>query len=264
MAGGSGYEPSSWEELSGEQQDEIFTKWRDATYDEFYDSEVENWRDSGQALEDAKQALADEFEQSHLQWTFDALEKVSNETGVALSHSESFDILSATTLAYKSRYGDGKADPDVTIDADKLSEPLRAKVTDDMRDKIEAALVDMFNKLAEQNAGNAEPPEHLGEGISDYQGEVWDSMRDRDKFAWARDHGELPEGEAGTGEIDEDEASALRDLADSNDPKAIWSIADSDHGKELLLNTDWQGSLDLHDKETMDRFNAYVGKKASA
>jgi hypothetical protein len=27
-----------------------------------------------------------------------------------------------------------------------------------------------------------------------------------------------------------------------------------------LLGTDWNGTLNLKDKETMDRFNAYVGK----
>ena len=48
----------------------------------------------------------------------------------------------------------------------------------------------------------------------------------------------------------------------SSDPKSIWKVADSPKGKELLLGTNWSGVLKLNDKETMDRFNKYVGKAA--
>jgi HK97 family phage major capsid protein/HK97 family phage prohead protease len=57
------------------------------------------------------------------------------------------------------------------------------------------------------------------------------------------------------------DVDTLRDLANSSDPKAIWAIADSTHGKNLLLGTTWNGVLNLHDPETMERFNAYVGKE---
>ena len=59
----------------------------------------------------------------------------------------------------------------------------------------------------------------------------------------------------------DDEIEALTELAESDDPEAIWAIADSDYGKDLLLDSDWIGALDLKDKETMERFNAYVGRK---
>ena len=49
-------------------------------------------------------------------------------------------------------------------------------------------------------------------------------------------------------------------LARSSDPKALWAIADSEKGKDLLLGTSWSGVLDLKDKQTMARFHAYVGK----
>ena len=54
--------------------------------------------------------------------------------------------------------------------------------------------------------------------------------------------------------------STIAALANSSDPKAIWAIADSDRGKELLLNSDWYGTLNLKDPESMARFNAFVGK----
>ena len=61
-------------------------------------------------------------------------------------------------------------------------------------------------------------------------------------------------------EVTDEQHDGLMKLARSSDPKALWAIADSEKGKELLLGTSWSGVLNLKDKQTMDRFNAYVGK----
>jgi hypothetical protein len=94
-------------------------------------------------------------------------------------------------------------------------------------------------------------------------------MDDDQKYEWASRNGELPEYPV---EDDEEEAKpepveagdpqreALLKLVSSSDPKALWAIADSAQGKNLLLGTSWSGVLDLKDKQTMDRFHAYVGK----
>lgn len=58
---------------------------------------------------------------------------------------------------------------------------------------------------------------------------------------------------------DEDK-SGLKKLIQSDDPKAFWAIADSKHGKKLLLGTSWHGTLDLRDEPTMRRFKAYVNR----
>jgi hypothetical protein len=94
-------------------------------------------------------------------------------------------------------------------------------------------------------------------------------------YAWAR-YGYVPdEGELGSVgvlseqiadrinemEIDADHEKMLYALINRDDPRAIWAIADSKYGKELLLGTEWEGRLDLTNKDTMARFNAYVGKK---
>lgn len=57
------------------------------------------------------------------------------------------------------------------------------------------------------------------------------------------------------------EANGLSKLVASDDPKAIWAIADSWHGKKLLIKTQWEGELNLKDEASMRRFNAYVNKK---
>jgi GNAT superfamily N-acetyltransferase len=41
--------------------------------------------------------------------------------------------------------------------------------------------------------------------------------------------------------------------------KGIRFIADSKYGKELLIDTEWRGKLDLKDPESMQRFKHYVG-----
>lgn len=52
----------------------------------------------------------------------------------------------------------------------------------------------------------------------------------------------------------------LETLALNDDPKTIWVISDSIYGKELLMDTSWEGFIDLADDMAMDRFNGYVSK----
>jgi hypothetical protein len=210
--------------------------------------------------------LADTFLPSTT-WARNALEghtitvgEGDNEKAVKVASLISVDtLLENTTIDFKDRRGDGNEDPDITIDDHTTSE-----LTDDQREQVESILVEGFNKQAESDASDVEPPPHFHDNIRDSQNEYWSSMSDRQKFSWARDNGELPEETSGTGEIDESDAQELRELADDSDPKALWAIADSEHGKDVLLNSDWVGVLDLHDSETMARFNAYVNKKPKA
>ncbi len=60
----------------------------------------------------------------------------------------------------------------------------------------------------------------------------------------------------------------------SDDPRKVWAISDSNIGKELLLNehnnklekislpnTTWFGQIDLDDKDSLKRLNAYLHKE---
>jgi hypothetical protein len=270
---GGGYQPESWEELSSDQQDSIFNSWIEHTRDDFYDSEVESWRENGQDLALAKTRLGDDSDVAG--WAAAAVHSYSITTGEGeatvahkigpylISKNTSVEaVLSATTVSYEDRRGDGNEDADVTIDDTKTPE-----LTDDERAQIESIVQEAFNKKAEAMRDDIEVPDYIGENVGESQSDIWSSMRDRDKFSWARDNGELPEvGESsgGSADIDDDDANELRSWLDEGDPKAIWEIADSKHGKELLLGSDWYGQLDLHDEDTMARFNAYVGKAKRA
>jgi hypothetical protein len=60
-------------------------------------------------------------------------------------------------------------------------------------------------------------------------------------------------------DVSDQERETIIELIDNPDPKAVWAIADSEVGKELLTDTEWDGVLDLTDKEVLERLNAYIG-----
>ena len=125
-----------------------------------------------------------------------------------------------------------------------------------------------FDQEGDSKAADIEPPDYITDNVGEMQSEYWDQLDAEDRFKWAENN--EPDlissegGGEGTGEIDDEDANRLRTLAASDDPKAVWAIADSKYGKDILLGQDWYGEMNLHDKETMDRFNAYVGTKKAA
>ena len=51
--------PESWEEMTTDQQEQAFEAWQETGFEEFYDSEVESWRDSGGALVESKTSVGE-------------------------------------------------------------------------------------------------------------------------------------------------------------------------------------------------------------
>jgi hypothetical protein len=71
--------------------------------------------------------------------------------------------------------------------------------------------------------------------------------------------------------IDEQQRADLRTILDSEDPKAIWRLADAPGGKSLLVNpgdrklqvaTTWRGYFLLNDEEQNARLYKYVRRQA--
>lgn len=65
--------------------------------------------------------------------------------------------------------------------------------------------------------------------------------------------------------------AAMEKILQSDDPKAVWNVADyrapvrgqrDPLGKHLLLGQSWGGKMDLHDPDVLDRFYNYVGDRA--
>ena len=203
-ASGSGYTPESWDMIGDHDQSQIESAWMRSTHDEFYDSEVQNWRDSGQALQQAKTDLITDFNDGHEKWALAAIEewrtgRDDEGAGVPFTNEQ---ILSAITADdYHDRYDEGKADPEVTIDLDKLKDDAQPSLpgleaeplTDEAQQGITDALVSAFNDKAEGKAQDADPPDYISESVSEFQSEYWSGMDDDQKYQWAERNGELPE-----------------------------------------------------------------------
>jgi hypothetical protein len=285
----SGMEADSWDMLSSDVQDDVRDKWMRESHSEFLDSEIQNWRDSGQALGDAKSNLADNFV-SAPDWAVEALDAAREdrkEQGLPPIPYTNDQLFGAISLEYDND-GDGRGDPKVEFDDAYLKQPQgydegqgtlpgiepldpASFLTEPMREEITNNLVESFTKQAESDADDMEPPDYIADGISEYQDEYWDQKDDDEKLRHAIDYG-MADIEI---EPDEDEEAPQAEMdlpktgdevllaaLHSSDPKSIWKVADSPKGKELLLGTNWSGVLKLNDKETMDRFNKYVGKAA--
>ena len=144
-------------------------------------------------------------------------------------------------------------------------------LTKEMRDRIEKRMIASFDKKAEEDAGDMEPPSYLADSVGEYQDEYWSQKSDSEKLQHAIDYDmanieiepdedeEEPQAEM---ELPKPGEDSLLAAVRSSDPKSIWKVADSPRGKELLLGTGWSGVLNLKDKDQMDRFDKYVGKAA--
>jgi GNAT superfamily N-acetyltransferase len=282
--GGSGHGSTAqeWDDMSSNQQDHVRDAWIDQNIDEIRQSDIDNWRDQGGDLHEAKIGLVHQFTATPFgkksKWVEDVLKDETTVTVKNEAQGELFadkpvetqvdlpemidieKLMGAVNMDYHDRNGDGRGDPEITIDADKTPE-----LNDEQRDEVVSVLTEAFNEQAEKDRSDVDPPSWVEDSARDSAGEYFDQMGDSEAYDWAKRNDELPKGEPseGGGEMDESEADALRHLTSSDNPKALWQIADSKWGKKLLIDADWWGVIDLADKETMDRFNAYVGKKPS-
>jgi hypothetical protein len=280
------YEAEEWDIIPSDQQEETFRLWARDSRDEFVESEINNWRESGQALEQAKNDLVDLYNEGDIpEWANDAINEArdSSDKPIPFTNKQLFDAMS---LDYKSRYEDGRDDPEITFDDNKLqapegydpaqgtlpgieSEDPAQRLSEKMRDELTSNMVSAFNDKAESDANDINPPDYIYDSVEEYQGEYWDQFDDRTKLRHAIDYGQanIPLDDEDQEPLDlteeqkeSPEIAELYDALRESNPKNIWKIADSSLGKKLLLNSSWSGVLDLKDKASMDRFNKYVGR----
>ena len=288
----SGMEADSWDMLSSDTQSDVRDRWMRDTYSDFLSSEEQNWRDSGQAKEDAKSGLAHDFHQyddSIPQWAGDALDAVRQERADAGAPDIPYtnkQLYDAIELSYEGNRGDGEDDPNIDFHDKELMEPAgfepdqqtlpgiepedpSQRLTSDMRDQITKELTTAFDKKAEDDAGDMEPPSYLADSVGEYQDQYWDQKDDSEKLEHAVSYGmadiEVPDDDEEAdaepqAEMPLDTSDPVRDALSSSDPKSIWKVADSPRGKELLLGTSWSGVLNLKDPESLGRFDKYVGR----
>ena len=137
------------------------------------------------------------------------------------------------------------------------SEWFKLREYDDNGDKIQGH--GLGKKML---AGNVDMYQRIGLDAVDVHANI-----DVGGYAWAK-YGYVPKqndwdnlrSDLSTDVRDED--SDIMNILADKDPKAIWALADSKWGKKLLAKDqiEWHGTLNFSDKESMDRFHAYVGK----
>jgi hypothetical protein len=176
-------EADDWSMLSDDVQSDVRDRWMRDTRSEFIDSEVQNWRDSGQALGDAKSILADNFV-SAPDWAVEALDAAREdrqEQGMPPIPYTNDQLFGAISLEYEND-GEGRNDPDVSFDDAYLKQPQgydetqgtlpgidpldpATFLTEPMREEITNNLVEAFTKQAESDADDIEPPIYLADSV---------------------------------------------------------------------------------------------------
>lgn len=292
---GNTIEAAEWGELGTDAQEETRTRWYRETHDEYLDGEIDNWRESGQALDDAKSELADRFNnEANPDWAASALSDVRSNYEVEDKFIPFTDeqIMSAMTLSYESN-GEGSGDMTVDWNDDKLMNPQGVDpsqkqlpgieavepwqyLTEEMRESIQTRLTYKFESEAESRADDVEPPSYLGDSVEEYQDQAWEDMDDSRRLDYARRYGqheieiepeedEEPAAELESGDEVERDPNAvshreLMRILNSGHPKSIWELSDHPRGKELLLRRGWSGKLNMRDPDSMRRFHDYVSR----
>jgi len=145
--GGNTVEADDWDMLGSDRQDAVRDEWMRVSRDEFIQSETDNWRESGQALQQAKVTLTEEFDtrqrdaqgkddrtgKTHtegeigIEWVEEAIAEVREaraEAGKPEIPYTDYQLFRALQVEeYESKYDDGKADPEISFDDDMLREP---------------------------------------------------------------------------------------------------------------------------------------------
>jgi len=290
-AGGSRYtgnratdtmEADDWSMLSSDQQDEVYRQWRNDSRNEFLENEIDSWRNSGEPLEQAKRNAAEKFnDRDDQSWAEDAVEelretnKIEGERDFPFSDAQ---ILNAIELDYDSRYSDGNGDLTITWDDSKLSHPAgydpsqitmegvgrlepHEYLTKEMRERIETRLSFAFDKEGREKEDDIEPPD-MGDQVEEYMESHWESIDDdeRLRIAVRLDLQNITITVDEEEEVDADSSDPVAAILADRNPKAIWKLADTGRGKELLFRKSWSGTLNLKDPESYKRFKDYVGR----
>lgn len=204
----AGVEPQSWEELSGDAQQEAETKYVDDNLSSQLDNEVESWHDNGEALGDAAHALAEDSDWKHETLT-DFIKARDEEGAQRIPYSP--EDLGAAIKIEAADHGSSDTDPTITFDDSKLKYPdnnvspdqmglpgiegpkPEDSLTEAMREEIIAHFTEEFNSKAASNATDLEPPEYLKDNAKEYLEESWSSMGDEEKYEWTKSNTELIE-----------------------------------------------------------------------
>jgi hypothetical protein len=245
--------PEEWDMLSNVQQEEAKEKYVSQNLESYMQSEVDNWYDNGDALDDAKSAIAWEFnEGKNTDWANEAITGYRDESDERIPFTNE-QLINALHLEYNAGYsGAGKLDID--FDDKELQEPSNLpppgqgtlpgiepskpeeQLTQDMRDGLEKAINKAFDKEGDDKQGSMDPPEYLNESAQEFVGEDWDSnMSDKEKFKWVKNNTDIVEEASTEGSGSEPQAFTVDALPKHFDPLNEGDSDDVDYKRTQAL-----------------------------
>lgn len=201
--------PEEWDQVNNDQQEETKTQWKQDSFDDFYNSEVESWQENGEAEKQAVETIvSDHNDGNESGWLIDAIKEHMDwraEEGEPPLPFTAEQIASAVTLAAADagKYND-KKEVEVSWDEGVVEELAKAGnegqgdlpgidpkhwadvLTSKMRDDLAEVIQDDGNALAEKKAGDEEPPDYLKDGVDEQQEDYWDQIEDKQKFEHAK------------------------------------------------------------------------------
>jgi hypothetical protein len=209
--------PTTWEELSGDQQEAAESKWKENNLSSQFDSEVENWQSSGQPLHEAKESLAaDGADAEYVKEMVDEMFDAWDQDGTPIPYTKQQVMNAIVVKPYHDKYDDGGSDPEFEFNDDELTKPTDLvydpekqgvfpgmeapnasnHFTQEMRDDLEQRLKEEFDSVATNKAGNMDAPDYLNEQAEESLGEYWDQMDDESKFKEAENVLDFDEGKS--------------------------------------------------------------------
>lgn len=232
--------PEEWNMLSNADQEKAEEQYKEKTFQDYLDSEIENWQ-SDTAPGEAKENVAYDFNKNkkseHNQWVFDVLNELrdarrENETrDFPFTNEQLFNAISMND-DFAGMWPEPK--PDFEFDDEKLIEPKDIDLspslpgieppkpseflTKEMRDEIIGGLEGAFEGHVENVLSWMNPPDYLNESVTDFQEEMWAQMDDKSKFDWVVNNTDIVEQyEQGSSTVPE-ESITLDKMPDKLDP----------------------------------------------
>ena len=226
--------PQSWDDLSDETKTSIEEAYKEKEFAAALESEKESWYDNGNALDDAKYQLAENFSQwqkaiihsptftsDTTDWLTEALddyrEERKNDELPDIPYTNE-QLLKAISLDYEAG---SESDPHFDWFTEHLQQPsdikpldpnqlelpgmaagevdLSSHLDEEMRENLKVKIVTAFNKAADDNSSDMEPPSYLEESAQEMVDNYWNEMSEKESFEWAKENTDF---------IDEDDGGA--------------------------------------------------------
>lgn len=200
-------EPHTWEDLSSDTQEEIKQHFINNHFDDYKQSEIDNWHESGDAASDAAYDLI----HNDKTWLTDAIVEFKeqfpdvpfDENQLYMSLRDTVDVdddyewssFDKDDPPLKVKFDDSKLEWPTNVDKHQLDLPemgaanYAAALTSQMREDLTAILKTKFGEAIDTKQWDMEPPDYLNESVHEQLEDAWD--QEEDKFAWAKNNTDL-------------------------------------------------------------------------